>query len=56
MPFCLSNLSVKGVCNLQYNIIDIVPENLTNTKLKEIINKKLYRIIELMESSINAYK
>ncbi len=41
---------------MQYNIIDIVPENLTDTKLKEIINKKLYRIIELMESSINAYK
>ncbi len=41
---------------MKYNIIDIVDKNLTNTRLKEIVNKKLYRIIELMESSINAYK
>lgn len=34
---------------MKYNIIDIIPKNLTNTKLKEIINKKLYRIIEIME-------
>ncbi len=34
---------------MQYNIIDIVDKNLTDTKLKEIINKKLYRIIELLE-------
>ena len=38
---------------MQYNIIDIVPENLTDTKLKEIINKKLYKIIELLEFNVN---
>lgn len=36
-----------------YNIIDIVDKNLTDTKLKEIINKKLYKIIELMEFNVN---
>lgn len=41
---------------MKYNIIDIVPENLTDTKLKEIVNKKLYKIIEFTESSINTYK
>ena len=34
---------------MTYNIIDIVDKDLTDTKLKEIINKKLYKIIELME-------
>lgn len=34
---------------MTYNIIDIIDKNLTNTNLKNIINKKLYRIIELME-------
>lgn len=47
---------MKGVCKLKYNITDIIKENLTNTKLKEIVNKKLYRIIEFMESDINTYK
>lgn len=37
---------------MKYNIIDIIPENLTDTKLKEIINKKLYRIIEFMELKV----
>ena len=41
---------------MQYNIIDIVPENLTDTKLKEIVNKKLYKIIELMEFNVNYSK
>lgn len=41
---------------MQYNIIDIVPENLTDTKLKEIINRKLYKIIELMEFNVNTAK
>lgn len=40
---------VKGVYILQYNIIDIVPENIDENKLKEIINIRLYRIIEMME-------
>ena len=38
---------------MTYNIIDIVDKNLTNTKLKIIINKKLYKIIELMEFNVN---
>ena len=38
---------------MTYNIIDIVDKNLTDTKLKEIINKKLYIIIELMELNVN---
>ncbi len=41
---------------MQYNIIDIVDENLTDTKLKEIVNKKLYKIIELMEFNVNYSK
>lgn len=41
---------------MQYNIIDIVPENLTDTKLKEIVNKKLFKIIELMEFNVNYSK
>lgn len=40
---------------MTYNIIDIVDKNLTDTKLKEIINKKLYRIIELIEFNINYF-
>lgn len=47
---------MKGVNKLKYNIIDIVDENLTDTKLKEIINKKLYRIIELLEFNVNFLK
>ncbi len=38
---------------MQYNIIDIVDENLTDAKLKEIMNKKLYKIIEFMEFNVN---
>lgn len=37
---------------MTYNIIDIVDTNLADTKLKEIINKKLYKIIELMELNV----
>ena len=38
---------------MKYNIIDIVDKDLTDTKLKEIVNKKLYKIIELLESNVN---
>ena len=41
---------------MKYNIIDIVDKNLTDTKLKEIINKKLYKIIELMEFNANYFE
>ena len=38
---------------MSYNIIDIMNKDLSYTKLKKIINKKLYRIIELIEFNIN---
>ena len=38
---------------MTYNVKEIYNENLTDTKLKEIINKKLYKIIELMEFNVN---
>ena len=41
---------------MQYNIIDIVDDELTDTKLKDIINKNLYKIIELMEFNANIAK
>ena len=41
---------------MQYNIIEIVDDELTDTKLKDIINKKLYKIIELMEFNANIAK
>lgn len=41
---------------MKYNIIDIVNSNLTDTKLKEIVNKKLYKIIGIMEFNVNYFK
>lgn len=41
---------------MTYNIIDIANKNLTDTKLKEIINKKLYKIIELLEFNANYFE
>ncbi len=42
---------------MQYNVIDIFDTtNLTDTYLREIINKKLYKIIEFMEFNINCFK
>ncbi len=38
---------------MTYNIIDIIDKDLTDTKIKEIINIKLYKIIELMEFNVN---
>ena len=38
---------------MTYNIIDIVDKNLTDTKLKKLVNKKLYKIIELIEFNVN---
>ncbi len=38
---------------MNYNIIDIVDDNLTDTKLKELVNKKIYNIIEIMEFNVN---
>lgn len=39
-----------------YKIKQIYKNNLTDTKLKEIINKKLYKIIELIEFNDNYLK
>ena len=41
---------------MTYNITDIVNKDLTDTKLKEIINKKIYKIIELLEFNVNYSK
>jgi hypothetical protein len=34
---------------MKYNIIDIVNNNISDNKLKEMTNKKIYKIIELLE-------
>ena len=41
---------------MNYNVINIVDEDLTDTKIEEIINSKLYKIIEFMESMTNIYE
>ena len=38
---------------MKYNVIDIINDKITDTELKKIINKKLYKIIELLEFNIN---
>jgi len=51
--FLSLKLEYERSLTMTYNIIDIVDKDLTDTKLKEIINKKLYKIIELMEFNVN---
>ena len=34
---------------MKYNVIDIIDKKITDKKLKEIINQKLYKIIEWIE-------
>lgn len=41
---------------MKYNIIDIVDKYLTDTKLKEIVNKKMYKIITFLEFNINYFE
>lgn len=41
---------------MKYNISYIVDENLTDAELKDIINKKLYKIIELLEFNVTYSK
>lgn len=41
---------------MKYHVIDIVNDEITEVKLKEIINKKLYKIIEFMEFNVNLIK
>lgn len=38
---------------ITYNIKEIINKNLNNDELKEIINKKLINIINLLEFEIN---
>lgn len=40
---------------MQYTVIDIVDKSLTSNELKEIINEKLYNIIELVEFDDNYF-
>ncbi len=40
---------------MKYNVIDIIDKEITDTKLKKIINKKLYRIIEFMDFNVNNF-
>ncbi len=41
---------------MKYHVIDIVNDEITEVILKEIINKKLYKIIEFMEFNVNLIK
>lgn len=41
---------------MNYNVIDIIQKSLSPNDLRMIINKKLYKIIEFMESNVNVYK
>ena len=41
---------------MKYNVIDVVDDKITDTRLKKIINKKLYKIIELMEFNVDTFK
>ncbi len=34
---------------MKYNVINIIDSNLDDDKVKKIVNKKLYKIIELLE-------
>ena len=38
---------------MQYNVLEIIDNEITLVELKEIINKKLYKIIELVEFDSN---
>lgn len=40
---------------MNYNIIDIVSDKLTDTNLRKIINNKLYKVIELTEFEYKVY-
>lgn len=34
---------------MQYNVIDIIDDKISDDLMKEIINKKFYKIVEYME-------
>ncbi len=35
--------------NLEYSVIDLIDDNLTNEDLSKIINEKLYQVIKIIE-------
>ncbi len=41
---------------MTFNIINIIDENITETSLKQLINEKLYKIIQLIELNDNISK
>ena len=41
---------------MTFNIINIIDEKITETSLKQLINEKLYKIIQLMELNDNISK
>lgn len=41
---------------MTYNIIDILSKDLTDKELKEIINRKLFSVIEITESNVNFFE
>ncbi len=41
---------------MAYNIIDIINKDLTDKELKEIINRKLFNVIELIKFNVNFYE
>lgn len=41
---------------MTYNIIDITSKDLTDKKLKEIINRKLFKVIELTEFNVDFFE
>ncbi len=43
------NLIGGIIINIQYNVIDIISKTITEVDLKEQINKKLFKIIEMLE-------
>ena len=41
---------------MHYNVSDIIDDNITDGKLKDIINKKLFIVIEFLEFNIDYFK
>ncbi len=41
---------------MHYNVSDIIDDKITDGKLKDIINKKLFKVIEFLEFNIDYFK
>lgn len=54
----LTNIFKWGgiLINIEYNIIDRYENDITDKALKDLINQKLYKIILLLEMSVNESK